>query len=514
MSGFFTLKNSTRATDPALPAWLVPALLAGMVLLWVGLLALTHRAPDLDSMEELVWASSFEWGYLKHPPLPTWLLYPLTWIFGKPIWLPFFAAQSLTALALYLIWRMGCAWVSPARSLIAVLALSTTTYFSLRGSIYNHNTVQLCLIVAATFLYYRALQHGRWRTWAGLGLVTGLAFLSKYSVLVQLAAFGLFALVQGEWRKRVFWQGVALAAGVMLVVVSPHLAWLVAHDFAPLHYYEGRAVTQTGSVVVAAFKFLLNQLGRNSPMLLVWLALAWWSRKTDGPIQKPVRYLQEMNPWDRSFVLWVGLAPLGLTLLGALLTGTHLAASSWATTFFILYGFFIFWWLSGDVARNLKRCLILVIAVHVVLALGYAFARGPLAWMTGRATRSTFPGAELAAQLNAQWQAHVPDVPLRLVAADTWLGGNIAVHIDARTQVLIQGDYQESPWLDAARALDCGALVVWSPEIAPPSQALVQLRVQAPWQGELQQRWPSGGSRVFTVEWGILPPTPQCVDQH
>jgi hypothetical protein len=29
-------------------------------------------------MEELVWANRFELGYQKHPPLPTWLLYPLT----------------------------------------------------------------------------------------------------------------------------------------------------------------------------------------------------------------------------------------------------------------------------------------------------------------------------------------------------------------------------------------------------------------------------------------------------
>jgi len=501
--------DSTRAADPVLPAWLVPALLMGMVCLWVGLLTLSHRAPDLDSLEELVWASSFEWGYTKHPPLPSWLLYPLTWLFGKPIWLPFLAAQSLTALSLYLIWRMGCEWVSPARALIAVLALSTSTYFSLRASIYNHNTVQLWSVVAATLLYYRALKYGRWRTWAGLGLVTGIAFLTKYSIVVQLAAFGLFALVQGQWRRIAFWQGVALAGAVMLVVISPHLAWLVSHDFAPIHYYNSRAAAQTGNVLGEAFSFLLNQLGRNSPMLLVWLALFGWNRQTDGALRQPA-YVRQMNAWDRSFLLWVGLAPLCLTLLIALLTGTRLVASSWATTFFILYGFFIFWWLSGDVARNLKRSLVLVITVHVLLALGYALARGPLAIATGRAARSTFPGAALAAQLHAQWQAHVPDTPLRLIAADTWLGGNIAMHISPKTKVLIQADYQKSPWVDAARALDCGALIVWSPEIATPSQALMQLREQAPWQGVLQQRWSSERSRLLTLQWGILPPTKQC----
>jgi len=503
--------SPSYSDDPVLSAWLMPVLLIGMVALWAGLLALTHRAPDLDGLEELVWASSFEWGYTKHPPLPSWLLYPLTWVFGKPVWLPFFAAQALTALALYLIWRLGCEWVSPARSLIAVLALSTTAYFSMRGSIYNHNTVQLWSVAWATWLYYRALKHERLLTWAGLGLVVGLAFLTKYSVVVQLAAFGLFALAQGQWRKPAFWRGAVLAAAVCLLVAAPHLRWLTASDFAPLHYYNSRAVAQTGSVLREALNFLFNQLGRNSPMLVVWLILLVWNRRT-GNASKPT-CAHALSTWDKSFLLWVGLAPLGLTVGVALLTGTHLLASSWGTTFFILYGFFIFWWLSGDTALNLQRSLKVVVTLHVVLALGYALARGPLAFYMGRDSRPTFPGPPLAARLLEEWQNRVPDHPLRLVASDTWLGGNIAIHISAKTQVFIYADYQWSPWLNPATALDCGALIVYSHDLEAPARALVKMRENAPWQGVLQQRWSSEKSRLLTVEWGILPPTPQCAMQ-
>jgi len=516
--------SAAGRADPILPAWLVPALLIGMVGLWSGLLALTHRAPDLDGMEELVWASSFEWGYLKHPPLPSWLLYPLTWVFGKPVWLPFLTAQGLTALALYLIWRLGCEWVSPARSLIAVLTLSTCAYFSMRGSIYNHNTVQLWSVAGATWLYYRALTHGKLLDWAGLGLLTGIAFLTKYSVVVQLAAFALFAGVQGQWRKAVFWQGAALAVAIFALVISPHVMWLAANDFAPLRYYNSRAVEQTGSALREALNFLLNQLGRNSPMLVVWGALAFWNRRTGMAANAPADsasgrrvgqhggqpYVRSMTHRDKSFLLWVGLAPLGLTVLVALLTDTHLLASSWATTFFILYGFFLFWWLSGDVAVNLKRTLTLVVTLHMLMALGYSLARGPLAFYVGRDSRPTFPGPPLAARLLDEWQTHVPDVPLRLVASDTWLGGNIAVNITSDTRVFIYADYAWSPWLNPATALDCGVLVAWSRELEQPAQALVQLREQAPWRGVIQQRWSSRKSRLLNVEWGILPPTQDC----
>lgn len=502
--------SAGHVDDPLIPCWLVPVLLAGMVALWAGLLAITHRAPDLDGMEELVWASSFEWGYYKHPPFPTWLLYPLTWVFGKPVWLPFVAGQLTTVLALWFIWRLGCEWTSPARSLIAVLALSTTAYFSMRGTIFNHNTVQLWSIAASTWLYYRALKHGRTLTWMGMGAVVGLAFLTKYSVAVQLAAFAVFALVQGYWRQAAFWRGAGLAALVFLLVVSPHLVWLVESGFAPFEYYDKRTheSLSLGARLAEILNFSLDQLGRNSPMLVAWLALAWWNRRTRNRTGR--RYAQDLSAWDKSFLLWVGLGPFCLTVAVALPVGTTLAAS-WATTFFILYGFFIFWWLSGDVRLNLRRMLVIVVTLHVLMALGYAIARGPVAYYAGRDSRPTFPGALLAAQMNALWQEHVPGVPLRLVASDTWLGGNIAVHVSDRSEVFIDADYQKSPWLDPASALECGVLVAYNSQRSKPAAALVALREAAAWRGVTQQRWSSEKSTMLEIEWGIVPPTERCI---
>lgn len=505
-----TTRPASLHSDPALPAWLVPVLLVGMVVLWAGLVGISHRAPDLDGMEELVWASSFEWGYYKHPPLPSWLMYPLTWLFGKPIWLPFAAAQVMTVLALWLIWRLGCEWTSPARSLIAVLALSTTAYFSMRGTIFNHNTVQLWSIAAATWLYYRALKFGRMTTWLGFGVVVGLAFLTKYSIAVQLAAFALFAMVQGFWREVTFWRGAALACLAFLLVITPHLLWLVSADFGPLAYFGQRTPDEIslGEWLGELGSFCRDQLGRNSPMLIAWLVLLGWNRRSGN--RSAPRYAQEMAPWDKSFLLWVGLAPLLLTVGISLLSGTILV-TSWATTFFILYGFFLFWWLSGDVAINLRRMLWIVIVLHVLMAVGYAIARGPVAYYTGRDTRSTFPGPQLAAQMNALWQEHVPGVPLRLVAADTWLGGNIAVNISDDAEVFIDADYDMSPWLDPASALECGVLVAYYSHRSPPAAGLVRMRDNAAWRGVTQQRWSTEKSPMLSIEWGIVPPTERCL---
>ena len=66
----FPASISTDAGERTYAQRFLLVYLAGVVFLWTVLCAISHKAPDLDGMEELVWASSLEWGYSKHPPLP------------------------------------------------------------------------------------------------------------------------------------------------------------------------------------------------------------------------------------------------------------------------------------------------------------------------------------------------------------------------------------------------------------------------------------------------------------
>lgn len=485
--------------------------LAGMVGLWTILCAVSHKAPDLDGMEELVWASSFEFGYTKHPPLPSWLLYALTSVFGKPIWLVFFAGQLVSALGLWFVWRLGCEFTSPRRALIATLMVSTTLYFSLRGTIYNHNTAQLWSIAACTWLFYRALRYGQTSSWLWLGAVAGLAMMTKYSAIVQFGIFLIFIVVFGHWRDPKVQRGIVQAFVVFLVVISPHVYWLIDNHFAPFAYLDRSLETQSyADVLKGIFDFTVDQLARISPMFVVWLGLYLWHKRR--PVaERGQTYASELSKWDRSFLLWVGLGPFVAIILMSALLGSRLTAS-WGTTFFILYGYFAFWWLSGSVQATLRRTAILVIAIQVLMAVGYAVARGPLAHYSGRTARSTFPGPEIALRMQKVWEAHVPEQPLGLIASDTWLGGNIAINLDPIAEVFIGASYAQSPWLAPDTALDCGALVAYSPTWGTrPSEALLALHEQARWKGVESLRWSSDRSPTIEIAWGVVPPTEACV---
>lgn len=482
-----------------------------MVCVWTILCAISHKAPDLDGMEELVWAASLELGYTKHPPLPSWFMYVATQLFGRPIWLPFLMGQLFSALGLWFIWKLGCELATRRQALIATLLVSTTAYFSIRGTIYNHNTVQLWSIACATWLFYCALRDQRSLTWIGLGLVSALAMMTKYSALIQFAAFFLYMLRVGSLRDRRTWRGLALALAAFLIGISPHLYWLAEHHFEPLLYADSSL--EAGTYLDALrdmLDFTLDQIGRLAPMLVVLLAWAAWEHRAPGRIPAAPRNIENMAPQKRTFLLWVGLAPFLSTLLISAILGTRLEAS-WASTFFILFGFYGLWWLRGPEPVQLRRIAILVIATHVLMAGGYALARGPLAWETGRAARSTFPGPKIAALVHEKWSQYQPGHPLHVIASDTWMGGNIAVNLNRHVQVYIDANDEESPWFVPGTALHCGAVVAYSPRTrGQPAAAIQALYNTAQWRGVIELPWSSPKSPIIDLHWAVIPVTSEC----
>lgn len=253
-------------------------------------------------------------------------------------------------------------------------------------------------------------------------------------------------------------------------------------------------------------------------MLIAWLAVAYWQFRTNRHSSTPkvptttLPYVQTLDAWDRSFLLIIGGGPVLLTIIASTFTDAHLGAS-WASTFFVLFGFYTFWWLGGDEREVLRRTAITVIAIQVLMAAGYAIGRGPLAYYTGIETNSTYPGSIISARMQAIWHQYVPTAPLTLVAAHTWLGGNIAIHMRPSPEVLVDGKLELSPWITSRDPLRCGALIAGS-NVDYPSGAtndvLDRLYKEAPYKGVIRQHWSTATSHTIIIRWAVIPPSPEC----
>ena len=109
------------------------------IIWWLSYI-LFRDAPEWDNMEELVWANSFEIGYQKHPPLPSWILYPLTKVFGKVLWLPIalgllsvFATQVISYFLYRDIQANATHQIPSYAPLVAVLTASPIIYYTIRS---------------------------------------------------------------------------------------------------------------------------------------------------------------------------------------------------------------------------------------------------------------------------------------------------------------------------------------------------------------------------------------------
>ncbi|MBF8179710.1 glycosyltransferase family 39 protein [Herminiimonas contaminans] len=521
--------NSCNSTNhiyspPGQPCRLQLTVITILVLhlaLWTLSAALSHKAPDWDNMEELVWAGSLEWGYYKHPPLPTWLLYGLLQIFDRSVWITFFAGQLSVVLSLWMIWKLGCEFTSQKRALVAMLLVSVVAYFTVRGVMNNHNTMQLWSIVGAIWMFYRATRYESYRAWAVFGFFCGCAFLTKYSALIQFATFALYLLVTGQLKRSSTWKGIALAGLIVLIMVLPHLYWLTQQVSGPVAYADNAMrplVTYLDSVKDIS-DFLLTNIGRVLPLVLAAGAVYGWTKysaKKRNPRVIPTNIATELAKSDRLFILLTGIAPLALTIIIAGVLKVPLMAH-WATTFFVLFGFLTLWVLPATGDNGLvKKTIAVVLLMQIIGAIGYGYARGPLADKVGRPSRATFPGAEVSRLVHDEWKKNV-SIPLSVVASDTWLGGNIVTHLSREAKVLIDGDYAASPWIDEQSAKRCGMLIAInkserSPDKVDPRITALMEKVSV--RGEVSTPWTSKkNGPVVSVEWGIILPQDSCLNE-
>lgn len=264
-------------------------LMALFGLLWVWQQNSVALTPPIDNIEQWVWSHALQWGYHKHPPLPTWLLYVPQMLTGPTAW----TSQVLGALCTLI--SVGIfanlirqIWGKPLAGM-ALLAALCITFYNGRLNYYNHNILLLLFVALSAQCWWMILQNGQRRWWIGLGLCAGLGMLSKYQYLLVVVPSAYFLWHIKPWRKPQQLQGLMWAVGTALLVFSPHLWWLLQQDLAnsPIRYALNTSLPeqqlQSSPIInrVRSGVWLLDLLfNRCLPALLfLWLVRAFCFNK-------------------------------------------------------------------------------------------------------------------------------------------------------------------------------------------------------------------------------------------
>lgn len=118
------------------------------------------------------------------------------------------------------------------------------------------------------YLILMMVKRNQPKMWIWIGLVFGLAFLNKYSIVFFMAAFA-FSLLISKYRNLCFSKYFIAALAIGLIIIFPNLLWQYQNNWPVL--YHMAVLRETQLVHVHYSDFLFDQILMNAQALFIWL---------------------------------------------------------------------------------------------------------------------------------------------------------------------------------------------------------------------------------------------------
>lgn len=435
------------------------------VLLWTLGPALLYQSLPKDTLEGITWGMMWQWGYDKHPPLAAWLSAASTTLFATTGWPVFLAAQLCVLLTFWAMWRLAREFLTPWAAVIAVMLLEGTYYYSIASVTLNPNIAMLPTWAMLALCAYRVQVQPSLRGWAWVGAWSALSMLAKYQSGILILALVGAMLSSAQGRRALAHRGLLLAVAVCLLMLAPHILWLVHHQFMPFRYLLGYTGIDIGpnpdppsashSATPPALVFFVEQALACLPTVLLWLGFF-------APRRDPRPTAAESATFSRkTWLAWAALGPWAiLVLVGATMHVEMIAR--WGIPLFNALGVFLMAWSPGSFSK--RRLLTFFSAI----ALWQALMLAGLWWVVDvRPTRThqppysmADPSKRLAQHVSAEWQSRMQG-PLRYVAGDRWLVSAVCAYEDDHPRPFFDFNAAFNPWLDPDDLARHGMAVVY-----------------------------------------------------
>jgi len=393
--------------DPARGERTAIAALLGYVALWTLYGAIAKGSQDIhaDMSEQFALGRELALGYPKHPPLAMAVVRAWFAVFPAADWAYYLLAMVNVGLALWIAWRLCARFLDGEKRVLGLALLTLVPFFNFHGLKFNVNTVLLPLWAATTLWFLRSFETRRVLDAALAGLGAAAAMYGKYWSIFLLLGLGIAALA--DRRRAVYFSSpapwVTIAVGAL--ALAPHVAWLIANDFAPFSY----AVVLHGagsltSTIGAALGYLAGSLAYVAVPLLIVAVVARPSRAAVKDMawpSAPARRLAATAFWA------VLLMPAVIAPLSGLLL-----VSLWSMSAFALLPVML---LSSPLVAITRRDAVGVLA----LAVAFPFVMVALAPAIAFAIHSAGPapasahGSLLAQPIEQLWR-ETTDRPLRI----------------------------------------------------------------------------------------------------
>lgn len=471
-------------------------------LLWTLLAIVSQTAPHKDSIEELFWMQSFDWGYPKFGPISTWWVYAWVSLFGRSIWVTYVAGQVNVALMLLVVWRICLLMMSPARALMAVVLTSLVVYHSINGIQVSSNLLQLLPTALLLWSLILAVRYLDWWRWVLVGIAGAVCLLTKYSAGIWFAVMGIWVLQDSRMHSWRAMRGVLIAIAAAIIAMIPHIEWLIRENAPTIRYMQYQVSGEVNHLAQLG-KFILSQLGKISPLIAALFILKF-TLKADLSVSVTQTSVQNQLQEQR-FIGFAAIGPMLLTcLLGTFLISLH---ANWATSYFIFLGVYALRWVPQiDTSRTLSQVLRVGLLLNILIACGTALYFGLIADLISKTPRENFPAKQLGLKFDQVWDAEIKG-PMKVVIGETWIAGVTSVTSRYQPLVIPYGEYASAAAVKPELVKRCGALIVMDATETKLNPNMQSFLARATIKGSFEIPWNRFKQKpVYAVNWAIIEP--------
>ncbi len=391
--------------------------LTSHLVIWFLVPTLTNVNLPLDTIEALAWGSNLDWGFNKHPPFSAFAVEVIYQIFGNQDWAYYFLSQTFVIIAFIAIFLLAKDFFkNDSLAFLSVLMLEAIYFFNYTTPEFNVNVSQLPFWALSALYTWRCIKRDKSKDFFLLGVFIGLGFLSKYIFIYLIIGIKLlfFYLLL---NKKIKSYNFLIVGPIALIIIFPHLVWLVKNDFVTLSYGLQRTGSESGLINHILFPavFLFKQFVILLPLFLLSFFLI-----------KKIKISRFVWTEKTIFIIFIFFIPILFVLLTSFILGANIR-TMWMTPFYLLSGIVIIHIFYKQIKINdLKKFYIFFLFLFFLSPLTYSAVS-----LTNDFKRTDYPGKEIARLVQNRWNENFKN-EIKIVIGDEWFAGNLSYHLNSR----------------------------------------------------------------------------------
>jgi len=388
------------------------------LIIWTFVPTLTNNNLPLDTIEALAWGSDLDWGFNKHPPASAFFVEIIYQIFGSQDWAYYLLSQIFVVISLYVVWKFSEDFFrDKIYSLISVLLLEGIYFYNYITPEFNVYISELPFWTLVVFFSWKSYSVNSFKNWFLLGLFSGFGFLSHYLfsyLLISIAIFFIYTFL----KNKKFNFKCLVALEVFIIVIIPHLIWLMKNDYITITYGLHRTESLSPNIldhIIYPVLYLGKQLGILIPFWLMIFVLV-------------NKFKIKFNLKDKKllFLISVNFIPIILIAFTSLIIGTKIK-TMWMTPFYLFIGiFFVYIFQNQIKIKNLKYFFISFLFFFILSPLTYSVIS-----LSQDDKRTDYQGQKIAKKIQDQWQKNHNET-INIVLGNEWDAGNLSYHLQSR----------------------------------------------------------------------------------